>query len=307
MSQPWLKLWTDIIGDTKLARLPPEGRWVWIIILTLARLSPEPGRLLIAPGEPAGIDDITRAADLDDMSRGCHEDVTTPVTRTCHERVTQYVETMSRLGLLTRGSDGVIEVANWERRQERRPSDEPEQTRARKAKSRARAKAGHADVTTADRVTSQNVTRQEAEAEADISITDDDDTRARATDVIHNPDAELWTFIRANISILESVPDNRDQIIDYANRLGPELTLEACKRAVAANVRKLNYVASICETWLDAGAKTLADVAVLDEQHKSRQQAAGKQRGGKKDRGARGGTEPEGGYDDGEYAGMFQR
>lgn len=87
-------------------------------------------------------------------------------------------------------------------------------------------------------------------------------------------DARLWNFIRANFSALESVPANREQVLRYAEELGPELVLEACRRAVEAGKRSMAYVRGILERWSDAGAKSLADVAALDAEHEDRKQAA---------------------------------
>jgi len=62
MSGLWLRLYTEVRRDRKLRRLPPEQRWLWVVILTIAKESPRPGWLLLAEGVPVTIDDLADEA-----------------------------------------------------------------------------------------------------------------------------------------------------------------------------------------------------------------------------------------------------
>lgn len=58
----WLRLYAEIRRDRKLRRLPTDQRWLWVVILTIAKESPQPGWLLLAEGVPVTIDDLADEA-----------------------------------------------------------------------------------------------------------------------------------------------------------------------------------------------------------------------------------------------------
>lgn len=62
MASLWLRLYTEIIYDSKLRRLPPSRRWLWITLLCIAKVSPRPGWLLLAEGVPVTVKDIADKA-----------------------------------------------------------------------------------------------------------------------------------------------------------------------------------------------------------------------------------------------------
>jgi hypothetical protein len=62
-------MYTETVADPKLRRLPVAQRWLWVAVLTAARRSPMPGRLLLAEGEPV------TSVDLQDMAAVDMEDV----------------------------------------------------------------------------------------------------------------------------------------------------------------------------------------------------------------------------------------
>lgn len=45
--RPWFRFYVEAIHDRKLRRLPPAQRWLWIVVLAMARQSPVPGYLLL--------------------------------------------------------------------------------------------------------------------------------------------------------------------------------------------------------------------------------------------------------------------
>ena len=62
MASLWLRLYTEIIYDSKLRRLPPSRRWLWITLLCIAKVSPRPGWLLLSEGVPVTVKDIADKA-----------------------------------------------------------------------------------------------------------------------------------------------------------------------------------------------------------------------------------------------------
>jgi len=44
---PWFRFYTDTPDDLKVSTLPKTERWLWPVVMCLARESPEPGKLLV--------------------------------------------------------------------------------------------------------------------------------------------------------------------------------------------------------------------------------------------------------------------
>lgn len=70
--RPWFRFYVEAVYDRKLRRLPPAQRWLWVVVLAMARQSPEPGTLLVAVGEPVTDEDLADAAGMriSDVRRG---------------------------------------------------------------------------------------------------------------------------------------------------------------------------------------------------------------------------------------------
>lgn len=60
----WLRLYTEIIADRKLRRLDPALRWLWIVLLCVAKESPRAGWLLGSDEQPVTVDDLADQAAL---------------------------------------------------------------------------------------------------------------------------------------------------------------------------------------------------------------------------------------------------
>lgn len=93
----WLRLYVETPRDQKVRRLAPEHRWLWIVLLCMAKQSPEPGKLLIGPS-PATVEDIADEAKLP-------ADV-----------VREGLDAIERLGMIDRQGEVVI-VTAWDKRQ----------------------------------------------------------------------------------------------------------------------------------------------------------------------------------------------
>lgn len=61
----WLRLYTDIINDRKIRRLPIPYKWVWIIMLCMAKESPQEGKLLLSENVPVNLEDISDYAQVE--------------------------------------------------------------------------------------------------------------------------------------------------------------------------------------------------------------------------------------------------
>lgn len=56
--KPWFRWYCETMGDLKLRRLPPDQRWVWAGVLSLARSSPIAGHLMLSDSVAATIEDV---------------------------------------------------------------------------------------------------------------------------------------------------------------------------------------------------------------------------------------------------------
>lgn len=94
----WLRLYTEVRHDRKLRRLPPEQRWLWIVLLTIAKESPKPGWLLVSEDVPMTVDDIADEAAID------------------IESAKSGIEAFLGLGMLEEVG-GSLHVVQWDKRQ----------------------------------------------------------------------------------------------------------------------------------------------------------------------------------------------
>jgi hypothetical protein len=63
-ARPWFRFYCEAVWDRKLRRLDPDLRWLWVVILSAARQSSEPGRLLLTASAPMVVDDLADAANM---------------------------------------------------------------------------------------------------------------------------------------------------------------------------------------------------------------------------------------------------
>lgn len=64
--RPWFRFYVEAIHDRKLRRLPPAQRWLWVVVMAVARQSPISGRLLLVCDEN-GMEPVTEE-DLVDLA-----------------------------------------------------------------------------------------------------------------------------------------------------------------------------------------------------------------------------------------------
>jgi hypothetical protein len=95
---PWLRLYTEIRHDRKLRRLPASHRWLWIVILTMAKDSPRAGWLLVSKDTPITTDDLADEAAIssEDAAAG--------------------VRAFLDLDMIE-NIDGIFHVISWDKRQ----------------------------------------------------------------------------------------------------------------------------------------------------------------------------------------------
>lgn len=97
-ARPWFRFYCEAVWDRKLRRLDPDHRWLWVVVLSAARQSSEPGRLLLTASAPMVVDDLADAANM-------------PAPR-----VDAGLRAMLDLGLLTVDGETWV-VSKWSERQ----------------------------------------------------------------------------------------------------------------------------------------------------------------------------------------------
>lgn len=97
MAGLWLRLYTEIRRDRKLRRLPTGQRWLWIVLMTIAKESPRPGWLLLAEGVPVTLEDLVDEAAIPT------EVVQAGIAAFIEQRMLEVV-------------DGIYHLINWDKR-----------------------------------------------------------------------------------------------------------------------------------------------------------------------------------------------
>lgn len=97
-ARPWFRFYVEAMRDPKMRRLTPAQRWLWVAVLSAARESCEPGRLVIAERVPMTESDL---ADYAGMRR---------------PEIMDGLALMIELGMLA-DDDGTLVVPAWNDRQ----------------------------------------------------------------------------------------------------------------------------------------------------------------------------------------------
>ena len=98
MASVWFRCYTEIKRDRKLRRLPSCFRWIWVVLMAIAKESPIEGQLLLSEDLPLTIEDIADEAAVDT------------------EEVEQAIERFKEQNMLHE-EEGVFVLTNWDSRQ----------------------------------------------------------------------------------------------------------------------------------------------------------------------------------------------
>lgn len=157
--RPWFRFYTEAIHDRKLRRIPPTQRWVWVVVLALARQSPLPGYLLLA-------DDGNKTVPLD------FKDISDAAAVKPSD-VRAALKAFEDLGMIEKDPNmGAMKVRKWNDRQFE-SDDVTERTRQHRSKEQRRNDAGN--VPTTLQGTSNSVARARAGARAETETETEQD------------------------------------------------------------------------------------------------------------------------------------
>lgn len=233
MAGLWLRLYTEIRNDRKLRRLSPAQRWLWVVILTIAKESPEPGSLLLSEGVPVTVEDLA-------------DDAAIPV-----DEVQQGIEAFITQKMLEQ-IDGVWRLVNWDKRQFSSDSSTERVRRHRQKKQE--------NETLQKRY--NEVSETPPETETDIyTTTPANSAHARETNLFAKFEAEFGRPLS---------PTEIEQIMSWEKKMPADLIAEALRRAVLAGKFNFKYIDRILLDWQKNKVLTLLDVKRQDKEFEER-------------------------------------
>ena len=236
----WLRLYTDIKNDRKLRRLPPAQRWLWVVIMTIAKESPKEGWLLLTEGVAVTAEDLA-----DDAAVSIDE---------VHAGLKVFAEQR-----MIKAIDGIYYLVNWDKRQFVSDSS-TERSRRHRQKSNA---------TLLQRCS--NVPATPPDTDTDIYINNNNDhSKPPVVNLVTSFEQETGRPLS---------PMNLDQIRQWERQYQSELILEALRKAITLGKYSMQYIDSILLNWQKNNIRTLAEVKAADKEFEQRKQKGGKSRG----------------------------
>ena len=214
----WVKLYTEINRDPKMAQFTWAQRGIWAALLALA------GELDIRNG------DGSENGELDTVENTAWR------IRCGLGELTDALEAFVHQGMIgTVG--GILHITNYAKRQARAPSDRPEATRERKRQQRAReSQEGIETVTRASRP----VTASESESESDTDTESDQRQNQNQTRVVTPTTRAIGkdSGLRPISDLISSLsPSDSDTDTDVPPKRGPPLT-DAARIERAVQIRE---------------------------------------------------------------------
>ncbi|MFA5383969.1 MAG: DnaD domain protein [Eubacteriales bacterium] len=232
----WLRLYTEIRNDRKLKRLPHSQRWLWVVILTIAKESPRPGWLLLTKDVPVTIADLADEADI-----------------TVEEAVAG-MDSFTDWKMLEE-VDGVWHLINWDKR-----NYESDTSAERVRRHRENIKQ---DVTLPKRYSNVTVTPPETETETE---TDTDQKEKREKEKELRPISELSLTQLYEKDIGRPLSSDEIMFFPEAEKIhGTALVKEAIETAFKRKAKPgRKYIQGILQNWATEGYKTVKEARAAE-------------------------------------------
>lgn len=225
-SMPWVKLWTEILDDVKLAGLTDAQRWRFIQLILLAAECDAAGAIVTGD------------------SRMTHTQVAWRLR--CDEMTLESdIKKLVEVGLLS--EDGALIVTNFATRQGPTQEDKRKSWAERQKKHRERAKIGN--VTGESRVTHADVTPLEEDKEEE----QEQDSIAVAV----RPNI----FVLYEDTIGPLSPMISAELIQAETEYPQDWIEDAFRETARQNKHNWKYTQAILRSWKDAGGKKIGTKA----------------------------------------------
>jgi DnaD/phage-associated family protein len=254
----WLRLYTDTIHDSKIRRLSPEHRWLWITVLCLAKESPEPGVLKLSGNVSVTFHDLQDASAL-------------PL-----EVVEQGMFKFLELDMVSESNEE-WSVVNWNKRQYVSDNSYDRVKKYRKNKEPPKKnKETESNETFHDRYRNVSVTDQNTE----YRVQSKDRERENARDAHERTGTPTHADARAHamtqivrayeetFGVLRGSPQQLMYLVEYLDHgMDVALVIQAIHKSSHADA-PMKYADGILRRWQRKGIKTVAD-AVTDQEEES--------------------------------------
>jgi DNA replication protein DnaD len=228
----WFRFYTETISDRKIRRLPPAQRWLWVTVLSIARSSPEPGKLLLSKDVPVTIDDLVDSAAI------TKKDVVAGVEAFVDQKMLHL--------------DGeVYVVSHWDARQFTKDESKDRVRRYRQRKS-------NGDVTLQAPL---QAPLQECYSNTFVTPpdpdTDPDTEKDQREREITHARAEIVQAYEQVCGPLRGEPAQLDNLLEYTELgMSTDLVIHAIRQSSTAD-RPAKYAGAILQSYQRKGIKTL--------------------------------------------------
>jgi len=232
MPGQWLRLYTEIKNDRKLRRLPPGQRWLWIVIMTIAKESPRSGWLLLSKNVPVTLEDLADEADIsiEETEAGMNSFT-----------VQEMIENV----------DGIWHLTNWEKRQYESDSSTERVRRHREnTKQNTMLQKRYGNVT---------VTPPDTDTDTDTDLKEKENVKEKEN-MRPLPTLSLAQLYEKSIGRPIS-PDEQMFFAESEKIHGTALVKEAIETAFKRKAKPgVKYIQGILQNWAREGYKTVDDV-----------------------------------------------
>lgn len=259
----WLRLHTEIRNDRKLRRLPPGQRWLWVVVLTIAKESPVPGWLLITEGVPMTFDDLADEAAIP------ASEVEAGFKAFADQKMIEQI-------------DGVYHLRNWDKRQFA-SDNSTERVKKFRSKQNKNSPPPLYTETLQKRFSNDNETPpeyrvQSTDQKSDLSsvVVSKDQTLHRGAG--QKDEAAATAATDKNLIILQKSLQKGGILAPsgfeiesllqwYDKGIEMEAITYAIKKAALAGQRRVTYIEGILRGWNDNGIKTKLQALEADQKH----------------------------------------
>ena len=256
----WFKFWDEFLGDPKMLSLDDGMIVLWVKMLCLANRSEERGVIGPFPNKTA----LVKALYADE------------------EQLDAALELFSSdaYRMIDIREDGAVVLTNWEKRNPRKPSDEPRRAAERQRRARAQktrdvtplSRACHAPVTRDNDECHADVTRESRQQDIRDKSTDIDRQTARAREGWGAVVGAYFSFCGGTLGGLHA-----ETLSEFYDKLGAEMLIKAFEIARSNNARQFSYIEKILAGWVHRGILTLADWERDEKQFQEAKQSKARQ------------------------------
>lgn len=250
----WVRLYLEIRHDRKLKRVSHKHRWLWIVMMTFAAESPDPGWLLLSAGVPVSLMDLAEESgiSLKEVKSGIKAFIEVKMV----EKVDGFYHLVNWDKRQFKSDNSTDRWRKWKDRQEAQPSEQQTQPKS----TNQQVNQIHQQLSGNAVSTFTNVGPTSPDTEADTEAETEINTAADGVPARENTLAIFEQEFGRLIS-----PAELEALGQYGGTAeGEALVCEAIRRTRARGSASVRYAVSILESWREQGVVNLAGVGRAD-------------------------------------------